>query len=341
MAIPFFTKKLVIEELTHLTYPNQYIRYYTFFRSKKYSDLTLDPQIHQVYAEYLFEPKYRIGTLLQQMNDEIEYLATHSGETQLNLLFNSLEQDLNEIEEKFKRENIIESITKRNQEISKKLEVIVDKRGKTSPISLIELSGIDEYINELQEIFTAFKKVVKNYLKLFKDGKLIPRKSFTVEISETESLIAPFMDKTRRDKQKLLKEKSSLDQSVYSSYKLKNNSPSVKKSITDLMNTLIKFKFIDSGTLISDFRSVFSGDGVSKRILWTRTVSELHYFIDKLYELFENSENTKWQVSANCFVDKKGNSYIPRNLGKAKITEVKANSIEQLNKCCDHLLTTK
>lgn len=340
MAIPFFTKKLVIEQLEHLVCPDQYIRYFTFFHSAKYDGLKLEPEIHQVYLEYLFEPQYRIATLLQQMDDEIEYLSSHSDETRLNILFNSLEMDLNYISERYTKENVIRSIEIRNREIAENLEFLSDGKKEVNSISKIELTGIDEYVKKLQEIFKPFRDVVQNYLTLFNNGKIKGKQFLSINYSSNEAIIAPFIEQVRQNKQNCLKEKASYDMQRYSSFKLKSNTPGVKSSLTDLMNSLKTHHFISEETTIASFREIFSGDAPTTKIIWTGTLAELHYFVDNLFKLMVNSDTKKWQTCSACFIDKKGNSYIPRSVGQAKVEEINEHIKIKLQACCDHLLSS-
>jgi hypothetical protein len=110
--------------------------------------------------------------------------------------------------------------------------------------------------------------------------------------------------------------------SPYNSFKIKNLNTQFSK-LTDLRRSLINKKYIHPETSLLEFRKIFSGEVVIKKIIWIGTISDLYYFIQQLYtrlQLVEDLKQEHWAVAASCFVDSKGNSYDRNKLKGSKAT---------------------
>jgi len=95
------------------------------------------------------------------------------------------------------------------------------------------------------------------------------------------------------------------------SFKYKNFNRG-SSNLTDLMNRLKENNLIADDTSLSNFRKVFSGESINKRIVWTGNISQLSYFIKQLHnelELVENLKQRQWTATINCFVKDNGESY--------------------------------
>lgn len=82
--------------------------------------------------------------------------------------------------------------------------------------------------------------------------------------------------------------------------------------LTDLMNALKINKLIEKDTQLKDFRKIFSGDEIEKKIIWIGTLSELSYFIKSIHNTFQKIENTKqqlWKITSECFIQSDGKHY--------------------------------
>lgn len=137
----------------------------------------------------------------------------------------------------------------------------------------------------------------------------------------------------------LVNDKEKKQQSNYRSLSLESHSPKNIANITTVMNLLIKGSFLGKDTTIASFRSIFMGEQIKEPVNWIGTQPELRYFISYLMgkELDENqiklnikiekvrlkkSEKGIWTTTGNCFLIN-GKRYPGRNIGRAKIEEIK------------------
>ncbi|MBX3105886.1 MAG: hypothetical protein KF877_04600 [Bacteroidetes bacterium] len=77
-----------------------------------------------------------------------------------------------------------------------------------------------------------------------------------------------------------------------------------QERITDLLNSLKKQKLVDNDTALTNFRSVFNGKQIERKIIWTGNISELAHFIKTLHNTEKKVHDTKqkqWEITINCF----------------------------------------
>ena len=101
-----------------------------------------------------------------------------------------------------------------------------------------------------------------------------------------------------------------------------------QSNLTALKDSLIRKKLIAKETDLKDFRKVFSGEAISKPIVWTGKISELTYFIKQLHNNLKYVENVKqeiWAVTINCFIQEKGEHYNRTKLRTQKVPATSKN----------------
>lgn len=122
----------------------------------------------------------------------------------------------------------------------------------------------------------------------------------------------------------------------YHSFELND---SVKKTwdyslLTDLKNSL-KIKGFIENTKASDFKKIFTGKEITKKICWLTNPSDLAYFIQKLQKvkvkikktgkvpgksffLIKDTKQKHWEITARCFVKKNGTPFSSKELSGLK-----------------------
>jgi hypothetical protein len=103
-----------------------------------------------------------------------------------------------------------------------------------------------------------------------------------------------------------------------------------KKDIFEVCNKLKQLHnlTINPNTSEEQFYQCFSGKQVVAKVTWLRN-NVMHYFITELAyaHLMKSPTNRIWEIAANCFVDKDGNSFTAIELGK--ITPLKNEYIKE------------
>lgn len=85
--------------------------------------------------------------------------------------------------------------------------------------------------------------------------------------------------------------------------------PKGSQKINYLWNGLKKNKFINPSTTATHFIKVFSGNELTKPIIWTRKPSDFYYFIYLIYtkyHLVEDVRQKQWEIACKCFVQEDG-----------------------------------
>lgn len=133
-----------------------------------------------------------------------------------------------------------------------------------------------------------------------------------IQVEDFDKIIKTLNEVIKQDNGSLIK----TPKEVSSSYKPKSfkykNFNKGSSNLTDLMNRLKENNLIANDTSLSNFRKVFSGESINKRIVWTGNISELSYFVKLLHnelELVENLKQHQWIVTIKCFVKHNGESY--------------------------------
>lgn len=79
-----------------------------------------------------------------------------------------------------------------------------------------------------------------------------------------------------------------------------------------------RFELIAPDTSIDDFRAIFSGKAVTKRIRWMGVINQLYYFIQaispRLIPPGQKKLEEKWATAAACFVNREGGAFTKRQL---------------------------
>ncbi|MCL3781171.1 hypothetical protein EMN47_12345 [Prolixibacteraceae bacterium JC049] len=84
------------------------------------------------------------------------------------------------------------------------------------------------------------------------------------------------------------------------------------ENLTNLWDSLKKNGFIAQDTELKTFRKVFSGQPISKTVVWTGNQSEFTYFIKliyKIHSLVEDLKQRNWEVACKCFVTANGTPF--------------------------------
>jgi hypothetical protein len=81
----------------------------------------------------------------------------------------------------------------------------------------------------------------------------------------------------------------------------------VKKyeNLTNLYDSLKKYNFIATDTESRVFKKAFSGEAITKPIVWTGNPSEFAYFIKLIYTInhfIKDLKQKQWEVACKCFV---------------------------------------
>ena len=78
------------------------------------------------------------------------------------------------------------------------------------------------------------------------------------------------------------------------------------EKIIELLNYLIKKKFVAEDTSIKDFKPIFRGAELEEptKVNWVGSISSLHFFISTLIDknLVEVKHNQHWNICANLFL---------------------------------------
>lgn len=205
-----------------------------------------------------------------------------------------------------------------------KQEIVVNCRRHTRVEDRVDYRS--KILSKLRELNGTLLRVREGDLK--EDPPNYPnklKKIYTLEIVHTLEEI-----------KQLVLQIGTIPQKVnFTSTKPQNNSfkliPEIlKEDIIEVCNKLkqIENLTIDSITDPENFWSCFNGGQVVTKVVWLRN-NIMHYFITELAyaNLMKSPTNRIWEIAAICFVDKKRNSYTPKELGR--ITPLKNESIEK------------
>ena len=176
---------------------------------------------------------------------------------------------------------------------------------------------------------------LKNFLEFQLEGTF-NRKSvkffdfLKLEMKQFQDTI--FNDRITETVDSWLKGKNSLNRKIrgkYASLKLKelDSNPNYfqknKYAFHGVFNKLKEKDFIHKDSLFTDFKRIFK-DGLvpeSKRIVWTGSNKELHWFMNYLVKdlkKVELHENDIWLVAVKCFIDEDGKDFKTDQLRKAR-----------------------
>ena len=93
----------------------------------------------------------------------------------------------------------------------------------------------------------------------------------------------------------------------YATFRYVNYATSPQK-IKELLDCLIRGKFVEENTSIKDFKPIFRGAELEEptKVNWVDSISSLHFFISTLIveKLVEVKHNQHWNICANLFLCK-------------------------------------
>ncbi len=343
-----FTREIVNENLNKYITPSQYIKYYTFFYSEDYKKEIRDKKYYKIFEDAVYDPIIRLFNSLEIMNKEISYLiSTGSGNT-ISLLINELKQDLKENQAKYNREKILKEIEEYNQqEIKDNTNELEDyelskitNRGyfvqtndgfkpyeNTKPqLFLIDTTNIDNYFDAINDGFREYEEVIMKYISLYDNGNLNFLKNTGKLVQERIDL---HKEKLNSERNKLLPKKN-----IYYSLRLKNYSKIKNSKALEFMKDSLKNgHFIDDSTTLPQFKKMFSGEQVTKKVIWIGTAPELCCFIKRIYDAIDNKVSV-WETVHECFE----NSFTETSLRRYKDSQVNSERLELLKACCSNLL---
>lgn len=118
----------------------------------------------------------------------------------------------------------------------------------------------------------------------------------------------------------------------HSFYYLKNKNN--RQALTDVLDALKKGGFVSQDTSLPNFRKVFSGEEVTAPIRWTRTKTDLRYFIQQLDmstpPKIRHEAHDKWKITCKCFVNADGNEFDYKKM--RSLQDPSQSQMEKLNK---------
>lgn len=186
------------------------------------------------------------------------------------------------------------------------------------------------YIEKIENFKRNMKFAIKSYL--YKNiASLVRREQYPKRTPEVLSIREERIKKENLKLNDIIKNGLNLR---YHSFELND---SVKKTwdyslLTDLKNSL-KIKGFIENTKASDFKKIFTGKEITKKICWLTNPSDLAYFIQKLQKvkvkktgkvpgksffLIKDTKQKHWEITARCFVKKDGTPFSSKELSGLK-----------------------
>ncbi len=198
-----------------------------------------------------------------------------------------------------------------------------DHKTDTYIIQLLKIALIKVYL-EIQEVFKSYYPDAQMEIEDFYTQLLfepIPEKTYLKLISK------PIIIEEVSEKQPITNKPQ-----VYNSftYKLFSKNPDY---INDLFDGLKSKGFIDNSSNKFDFKKIFSGKEISQPIIWTGTISDLHYFIKLIHNINQSVEDLKqhqWEVTCKCFVNADGSQFDRIKLKEQKKPKSTASILESI-----------
>lgn len=116
----------------------------------------------------------------------------------------------------------------------------------------------------------------------------------------------------------------------------------INSDLKYMMESLIKYKYIDESTKKNKFTSVFLGKEIQEKIKWIGGRNHLRYFISEMYskKLEKIKSDYIWKAASKCFdigADEKQFS----NLVRKAEDKISDKDEKQLNMCIKHLDSIK
>ena len=102
-------------------------------------------------------------------------------------------------------------------------------------------------------------------------------------------------------------------------------------NLTNLWDSLKNNNFIAADTDPRAFKKVFSGNQITKQIVWTGNPSEFAYFIKLIYnvhQLVEDLKQKQWRVACKCFVQANGTPFDRSKLRTLKMPQLSHKQLE-------------
>ncbi len=238
-----------------------------------------------------------------------------------------------------------------NDTLNKKLKTLLKDTGKlikANDYALIYINPYKSTFNEdidhktetyiIQFLKVALIKVFLEIQEVFKS--YYPEKKMEIEDFYTQLLFEPIPEKTFLKpalqpiiiKEVKQTEPKDAQDTIYNSFTY--NQLSLKSDyIYDLFDGLKSNKFIDSKTNKLDFKRIFSGKPVEKPIIWTGTISDLHYFVKLIHNINQSVEDLKqhqWEVACKCFINSDGSQFDRKQLKEQKKPKSTASILESI-----------
>lgn len=208
----------------------------------------------------------------------------------------------------------------------KSKEVDQDLLSNTHIIQLLKLCYMQIYL-ELQEAFKEWMAeifIIDDFYNqlLFEP---VPESQFLSRLKSAS--------KAEPEKIPIAKRRSVVTSPQSFTYKQYNTAP---HKLNDLCDSLKKNGFISEDTGLSDFKKIFSGSQVKKKIVWTGNISELYYFVKLIHskhKVIEDLKQRQWEVACLCFVNQDGFPFERskfRSLKKPRLTGEKIKRVVDL-----------
>jgi len=212
-------------------------------------------------------------------------------------------------------------------EVVKKLEDLLGETNYLIHTYCFELKDIDPYTADfvsgrgyktdtyiIQLLKTALLKVYLEIQEAFKS--LIPNEEFMeIEDLYLQVLFEAIPEQIFLKRHTILKipntAESSAKASKLKSFKFERLATN-PGALTDSMDSLKRYRFIDKRSSATDFKRIFSGQEIKNPIRWTGNDSEFHWFIHLLYteyKFVEDVRQQQWKVAEQCFIRPDGTHF--------------------------------
>lgn len=282
-----------------------------------------------------FQPLYDID-FIRHFNNKTRYyhkLIVNEGNNYCNQIISLINAD---DDERLKKYWI-------NDTLNKKLHTRIKEIGKLikdNDYSLLYINPLNNTYNEdsdhktdtyiIQLLKTALIKVYLEIQEVFK--LYIPDTIMELEDFYTQLLFEPIPDKSYLKpvpKPIIVEDAATPEYSKLANTQIINthNSFTYNKltkqpdCINDLYDSLKSNNFIADDSSKTDFKKIFSDKEITKPVVWTGTISDLHYFVKLIHNINKSVVDLKqhqWEVACKCFVRPDGSQFDRQQLKEQK-----------------------
>jgi DNA-directed RNA polymerase subunit L len=198
----------------------------------------------------------------------------------------------------------------------------------------------DTYIFQLLKV-----ALIKSFLEIQEAFKFLINDDILIEDDfYTQLLIEPIPDKSYLKAIPapiIIEEAATIEQikpantqviNTFNSFTYKQ----LSKQPDDVINVfdgLKNSKFIADDSSKTDFKKIFSDKEINKPVVWTGTISDLHYFVKLIHNINKSVVDLKqhqWEVACKCFVRPDGSQFDRQQLKEQKKPKSTAALLEKI-----------